>query len=95
VWLVALGKIFTMDNLWKWRIIVVDRCCMCKRNEESIDHLLLHFEVVCAIWNFSQSIWVVLGFVCFLVDFQWHLVCCCVENSTFMPFLLSLEGNEL
>ena len=56
MWLVAVGKIFTMDNLWKQRIIVVDRCCMCKRNEESIDHLLLHFEVVCAIWNVFLSL---------------------------------------
>jgi hypothetical protein len=44
-----------MDNLWKWRVIVVAKCCMCKRNEESVDHLL-HCEVACAIWNvfFSQ-----------------------------------------
>jgi len=24
---------------------------MCKRNGESVDHLLLHSEVACAIWN--------------------------------------------
>jgi hypothetical protein len=55
-WLAALGKIFTMDSLWKWRVIVVDRCYMCKRNWEFVDHLFLYFEVSCAIWNvfFSQ-----------------------------------------
>jgi hypothetical protein len=31
-WLAALGKIFTKDNLRKWRVIVVNWCCMCKRN---------------------------------------------------------------
>jgi hypothetical protein len=32
-WSAALGKILTMDNLRKRHVIVVDRCCMCKRNE--------------------------------------------------------------
>jgi hypothetical protein len=30
---------------------MVDRCYMCKRNGESVDHLLLHCEVVYALWN--------------------------------------------
>jgi hypothetical protein len=62
VWSAALGKIFTMDNLWKQLVIVVDRCCMCKRNGESVDHIFLHCEVVCAIGMFSQSIWAILGY---------------------------------
>jgi hypothetical protein len=40
-----------MDNLHKRRIIVVDRCFMCKRNGKSVDYLLLYCEVACAIWN--------------------------------------------
>jgi hypothetical protein len=31
-WSAALGKILTMDNMRKQHVIVVDRCCMCKRN---------------------------------------------------------------
>jgi hypothetical protein len=50
VWLAALGKILTMDNLRKQHVIVIDRCCMCKRNGVSMDHLLLHFDVAYAIW---------------------------------------------
>jgi hypothetical protein len=30
---------------------VVDMYCMCKRNRESVDHLLLHCEAVGALWD--------------------------------------------
>jgi hypothetical protein len=50
VWSAALGKILTMENLGKWHVIVVDRCCMCKKkNGESMDHLLIHSEVASVI----------------------------------------------
>lgn len=49
-WLVALGKILIMDNLRKQHVIVVD-WCLYRRNGESVDHLLLHCDVGCAIWN--------------------------------------------
>jgi hypothetical protein len=44
VWSVALGKILTLDNLKRRNIVLVNRCGMCKKEEESIDHLLLHCE---------------------------------------------------
>jgi hypothetical protein len=44
VWLAALGKILSLDNLWKKNMVLVNRCGMCKKDEESIDHLLLHYE---------------------------------------------------
>ena len=46
--IMALEKILTIDNLRKQPVIVVDRYCMCKKNGETIDHLL-HCEVICAI----------------------------------------------
>jgi hypothetical protein len=46
-----LSKILTMENLRKRHVIVVNRCCMCKRDGESVNHLLIHYEVVCALWN--------------------------------------------
>jgi hypothetical protein len=50
-WLAALGKILTMDNLRNRQLIVINWCCLCKFNGESVDHLLLHYEVACSLWN--------------------------------------------
>ena len=41
-WSASFGKILTIDNLRKWRIVVLDWCYMYKRCGESVDHLLLH-----------------------------------------------------
>jgi hypothetical protein len=49
-WTTALGKIFTLDKLRKRNVIVVDWCCMCKKGEEFIDHLL-HCEVARELWS--------------------------------------------
>jgi hypothetical protein len=51
VWSAALGKILTLDNLKRRNIVLVNRCGMCKKDEESIDHLLLHCERAQLLWN--------------------------------------------
>lgn len=50
-WSAALGKILIVDNFSKWHVIVVDKCCMCKMNGESVEHLPLYCEVVYALLN--------------------------------------------
>jgi hypothetical protein len=51
VWLAALGKILTVDNLRKRHFVILNRCCLCKRKKESVDQLLLHCDVASALWN--------------------------------------------
>jgi hypothetical protein len=59
-WSVALGMILTLDNLRKLHVIVMDRCCLCNRNCDSVDHLLLHF------------MWLMLCGVLSLAILGWH-----------------------
>jgi hypothetical protein len=92
-WTAAQGKILTLDNLRKKRVIVIDRCCMCKMNGESVDHLFLHCVVAPALWNaifsrFSLSwvmpLWVVDLFACWWTGgcswsaVVWKMVLCCL-----------------
>lgn len=51
VWTAAFGKILTTDNLRKRGCVVMDWCYMCKKNGESVDHLLLHSKVAWVLWN--------------------------------------------
>jgi hypothetical protein len=60
-WSAALEKILIMDNLKKQHIIV-DRYCMCKSEEESVDYLLLLCEMASAFWNTIFSL-VVLAWI--------------------------------
>jgi len=48
----ALGKILTHDNQRKHNIVVVDWCYMCMKSGESIDHLLLQYDVAQDILSF-------------------------------------------
>jgi hypothetical protein len=51
LWTTTHGKILTLDNLKKRGVLVVEWCCMCKRGDESIDHLLLRCEVARDLWS--------------------------------------------
>ena len=37
-WTAAMGKIFTIDNLCRIGIIILDLCCTFKQDGESVDH---------------------------------------------------------
>uniref|UniRef100_A0A2N9IB72 Reverse transcriptase zinc-binding domain-containing protein n=1 Tax=Fagus sylvatica TaxID=28930 RepID=A0A2N9IB72_FAGSY len=65
VWVAAMGRILTTDNFQRRHVMVLDWCCMCKENGESISHLLLHCSAAMEIWSFMFSIfgiqWVMPG----------------------------------
>jgi hypothetical protein len=57
VWTAALEKILTHDNLRRRHIVVVEEwCCMCKKNGESIDHLLFHCDVTRVVWSYFYNL---------------------------------------
>jgi hypothetical protein len=55
-WSATLDKILTVDNLRKRHVIKVDRCCLCKKNGESVDHLLLHCNVASTLCNAPSAL---------------------------------------
>ena len=56
VWAAALNRILTIDNLIKRQWILVNRCCLCCADAESVDHLLLHCSVASQLWALVFSI---------------------------------------
>ena len=55
-WIAALGKILTIDNLRKRKVLILDWCCMCKSNGESVNHLLLHCPITRDLWDMVFSL---------------------------------------
>ena len=50
MWTVVYGQILTLDNLMRRGCILVNWCCMCHRNEETVDYLLLHCPIAHSLW---------------------------------------------
>ena len=51
VWMTTWDKIPTGDNLRGRGLDFVDWCIMCRRNRETVDHLLLYCEKVYQLWS--------------------------------------------
>jgi hypothetical protein len=79
IWSAALDKILTHDNLHKRNVIVIEWCCLCKKSGESIDHLLLHYEVARDLWSY----------ILILFRVEW------VMPRTVLELLNSLGGQRL
>ncbi|GMP29024.1 hypothetical protein CsSME_00004313 [Camellia sinensis var. sinensis] len=50
VWTATLGRILTIDNLIRREHILVNWCCLCCGDIESVDHLLVHCSVTSRLW---------------------------------------------
>ena len=75
LWTVAHDRILVLDNLMLWGRPLVNRCCMCCCDGESVDNLLLHCPVTHTLWTFMLQAfgihWVMLGSVAGLLS-CWH-----------------------
>ena len=49
-WEATWGKALTLDQLQRRGLALANRCYLCQRNEESIDHILLHCEKPRTLW---------------------------------------------
>jgi len=56
VWTEALGNIVIHNNLRKRHVVVVEWCCMCRKSRESIDYLMLHYEVAKELWSYLLTL---------------------------------------
>lgn len=54
-WLVHHNSLLTQDNLERKGRTLVNRCCMCKKELEIINHLFLHCSVAHSIWDVFLS----------------------------------------
>ena len=52
IWFAAWGKILTCENLRLRGYTMVGWCCMCKRDGEMVDHLLIHCAAAQVLWNY-------------------------------------------
>ncbi|OVA09793.1 Reverse transcriptase zinc-binding domain [Macleaya cordata] len=51
-WSACLSKLPTIDSLRRRGFSLANRCEMCLREEESVQHLLRHCNVSCTVWAF-------------------------------------------
>jgi hypothetical protein len=63
VWTAAWGKILICDNLMRRGYVLTGLCCMCRRDWEKGDHLLIHCALArdlwCSILNSFGNLWVI------------------------------------
>jgi hypothetical protein len=61
LWTVALGRVLTTDNLRRRQLVVLDWCCMCKWDRETINHLFLHCPVARDLWDMIFCLFGLIG----------------------------------
>jgi hypothetical protein len=52
-WTTTLGKILTIDSLRRRGLTLLNWCCLCKKSEETVNHILIHCEFTKEMWHFD------------------------------------------
>lgn len=55
MWNVYFDKILTLDHLQSRGWNLANRCIICLKEEESVDHLFVHCDMVMLVWSFFLS----------------------------------------
>ena len=50
-WILLQNKVLTIDNLIKRGFVIINRCALCKKDGESVDHITLHYPFTRKIWD--------------------------------------------
>ena len=75
-WILLQNKILTLDNLKKRGFFIVNRCVLCKNDEELVDHIMLHCPFSSMVWD---KIW-------YIMSMDW------VPHATIQLFFLSWKA---
>ena len=75
-WEATWGKVLTLDQLKHREMPFANICFLCEEDEETIDHLLIHYKSAKMLWNFFLSI----------VGTSWVISC------SFLHTLLAWQG---
>ena len=74
-WEATWNKILTLDNVQKRGWAVANKCYLCKREEESTDHFLIHCDLTRDLWHFVFSLFGVFWLLPSIVKevlLSWH-----------------------
>ena len=81
LWTTVHGRILTLDNLILRGRSLVNRCCMCYYNAESMDHIFVHCPVAHLLWVHMLQV----------LEIQWVMP----DSVESLVFFLELLAGEI
>ena len=101
LWTATRGGIFTINNIVK-NLPLVNWCCLCQCEEETMDHLLLPLQVCPYLVEWSLLlVWDSVGdaednslSTFYMVELVGHSFFQCLEYGTGVSYVVNLEGTQ-